>query len=50
VGLDLTSPLIYSAAESNATDPRDKIYALLGFDEVGGLGLVPNYEKPVEKV
>lgn len=45
-----TLRLIYSTAESNATDPRDKIYALLGFDEVRGLGLVPNYEKPVEKV
>lgn len=42
--------LIYSTAESHATDPRDKIYALLGFREVEVLGLVPHYDKPVEKV
>lgn len=35
---------------SKATDPRDKIYAFLGFEEFSILGLEPDYEKPVEKV
>jgi hypothetical protein len=38
---------------SNATDPRDKIYALLGLmhdSERGGLLLQPDYSKFVERV
>ena len=42
--------LLSSTSASHATDPRDKIYALLGFEEVAVLGLEPDYTKPVERV
>jgi hypothetical protein len=35
---------------SKATDPRDKIHAFLGLEEIAILGLEPDYEKPVERV
>jgi hypothetical protein len=42
--------LLNSTDRSHATDPRDKIYALLGFSEVAVLDLEPDYKKPVERV
>lgn len=33
-----------------ADDPRDKIYALLGFEEIGILDLEPDYHAPVKMV
>jgi hypothetical protein len=44
------SSLLSLTHRSHATDPRDKIYALLGFSEVAVLGLAPDYNKPVERV
>jgi hypothetical protein len=35
---------------SHAIDPRDKTYALLGFEEVSVLDLEPDYTKPVDRV
>jgi hypothetical protein len=40
--------LIRFTAKSKATDPRDKIYSLLGFDEIRLLDLKPDYDKAVE--
>jgi len=42
--------LIQETFLSKATDPRDKIYAFLGFDDFRRLGLEPDYEKPAERV
>jgi hypothetical protein len=42
--------LIRLTSNLNATDPRDKIYALQGFDEILVLGLDLDYNKPVETV
>ena len=42
--------LLRNTSASHATDPRDKIYALLGFEEVSVLDLEPDYTKPVERV
>jgi prepilin-type processing-associated H-X9-DG protein len=41
--LDLTGNL-------HATDPRDKLYALLGLDEVRDITIVPRYYLPVSQV
>src|SRR5437016_10532826 len=41
--LELTKPL-------ESTDPRDKIYALLGVDEVKDIILVPDYTKSISQV
>jgi hypothetical protein len=42
--------LLSTTSASHATDPRDKIYALLGFEEVSVLDLEPDYTKSVERV
>lgn len=42
--------LLRATNASQATDPRDKIYALLGFEEVSVLNIEPDYTKPVERV
>jgi hypothetical protein len=36
--------------ELDATNPRDKIYGLLGFPEIAAIGVDPDYNQPVENV
>ena len=42
--------LLRAINASQATNPRDKIYTLLGFEEVSVLNIKPDYTKPVERV
>jgi hypothetical protein len=42
--------LIETTHNAHSTDPKDKIYALLGFEEIRALGVKPDYKKPVDQV
>jgi hypothetical protein len=48
-GYDLID-LIYRTKHLKSTDPRDKIYALLGLDESGDISVSPNYDDSISKV
>jgi hypothetical protein len=48
--LDSALKFIEYTHSSKATDPRDKIYAFLGFEEIKMLELKPDYDKPVHRV
>ncbi|PMD41896.1 hypothetical protein L207DRAFT_565647 [Hyaloscypha variabilis F] len=48
-GYDLLD-LIYRTKHLKSTDPRDKIYALLGLDESGDISVSPNYDDSISKV
>jgi hypothetical protein len=42
--------LVSQFDDYDATDPRDKVYALLNLVDIDMLGLEPDYTKPVEKI
>lgn len=42
--------LLQNTCDFNATDPRDKIYALMGLQPTMDIAIVPRYEDPVSKV
>lgn len=42
--------LLHQTQHYGATDPRDKIFALLGIDQVHDIPIKPDYSKPVEIV
>lgn len=48
--LDSAFKIMKQTHSSKATDPRDKIYAFLGFEEIGMLELKPNYNDPIPMV
>jgi len=46
----LTFRLFQSCSHIGATDPRDRIYSLLGLPRIEGLAIVPDYQKSIEEV